>query len=64
MSAARIGFSLVYTKYQEKIIKSIYQYIYMLIVIVILGFVWQIAKLIVPDFFTWIGYGPLKDFTF
>ncbi|MCF7835196.1 hypothetical protein K9M48_04070 [Candidatus Gracilibacteria bacterium] len=35
-----------------------------LIGIVLTGFIWQGAKLIRPDFFMHIGYGPLNDFFF
>ncbi len=37
---------------------------YLLMSIVLLGFVWQWAKLIWPEFFMNIWYGPLNDFFF
>lgn len=64
ISAARVGYSLAYEKYQEKFIKFLRNFIYLLIMIVTFWFLRQCAKLIIPDFFTWIGYGPLKDFIF
>jgi len=38
--------------------------IYTLVAIVMFGFFRQFAKLFFPDFFTWIGYGPLDDFAY
>lgn len=35
-----------------------------LVIILVLGRIWQGAKLIFPDFFTSFGYGPLDDFHF
>jgi len=45
-------------------IKSIRSIWYALIWIIIAGFIWQWAKLIWPDFFMHIWYGPLNDFFF
>lgn len=44
--------------------KFLRRLVYGLVIVVIAGFVRQIAKLIIPQFFHRIGYGPLKDFTF
>lgn len=35
-----------------------------ILVVVVAGFVWQGLKLILPDWFLQIGYGPLNDFHF
>lgn len=64
ITAARIGYSLAYTKSKEHFIKFLRRCLYMLVIIVIIWFLRQIAKLIMPEFFTKIGYGPLKDFIF
>ena len=51
-------------KYEIWNVKFLSSIKYRLIWIVIVGFVWQGAKLIRPDFFMHIGYGPLNDFFF
>ena len=35
-----------------------------IIVILLVWWLWQIAKNIWPDFFSWFGYGPLGDYVF
>ncbi len=63
-TAAYIGYTLAYAKNKERFTMFLRQCVYILVIIVIIGFVRQLTKLILPDFFHWIGYWPLKDFTF
>ncbi len=64
IAAARVGYSLAYAKNKEKFIKFLRQCMYGLIIVVIVWFLRQLMKLIIPEFFHRIGYGPLKDFAF
>lgn len=64
ITAARVGYSLAYEKNQEKFMKFLRGFISLLVIIVVAGFLRQIAKLIVPGLFKRIGYGPLSDFKF
>ncbi len=48
----------------DKIKKFITFFVWTLVSIVSLGFLWQWAKLLFPNFFLEIGYGPLNDFQF
>lgn len=61
LSASAVGF------FYQKTFKhlKVFQWIAGgLMMIVILGFLWQGAKLLYPDFFFSLGYGPLDDFQF
>jgi len=65
LSASFIGFVKKEIRNLESGIgKSLKIVWYRLMGIVIAGFVWQWAKLIWPDFFMQIWYGPLNDFFF
>ncbi len=64
MSAIYIWCTLAYKNNKEYLIKFLHRLLYGLVIVVIIGFVWQIAKLIIPEIFHQIGYGPLRDFSF
>lgn len=64
ITAIYIGFSLAYEKNKERFMKFLHFFLYTLIIIMLFGFLRQWAKLIIPEFFHQIGYGPLKDFVF
>lgn len=42
--------------------KDISRIQYLLMFIVLFGFLWQILKIFMPDFFMWLWYGKLDDF--
>lgn len=64
ISAACIGYFLAYEKSQEKLIRFLRMFFSTIIMIVIVWFLRQLTKLMIPEFFHRIGYGPLKDFVF
>lgn len=57
-----IGFFLA--KKEKKLTPMFKRVQWSLVIILLLGRIWQGAKLIFPDFFTSFGYGPLDDFHF
>lgn len=63
-SAGFVWYDLAYNKKHTSLEKFLNYALYTLVIIVIIGFFWQFAKLIFPNFFTWIGYGPLDDFAY
>lgn len=63
-TAAYAGYALAYTKNKEKFMNFLRRFIYGLIIVVIVWFLRQLTKLIIPEFFHRLGYGPLKDFAF
>lgn len=48
----------------EKIKKFINFFVRTLVSVVTIWYIWQWAKLIFPEFFFWLWYGPLNDFFF
>lgn len=55
--------SFIWFVWYKKLNKDDFLYfLYFILWIVIFGFIWQIAKIIYPDFFLNIGYGALNDF--
>lgn len=71
LSATFLGHGLVQqwtkkevSKQDDKIKKFITFFAWTLVGVVIFWFLWQWAKLIFPNFFFEIGYGPLNDFQF
>ncbi len=48
----------------DSLTKFLRAFVYWLVIVVILWFLWQFAKLILPEFFAWIGYWPLDNFRF
>lgn len=48
----------------EKVYGFLRFFVWTLVSVVVIWFFWQWAKLIFPDFFFWLGYGPLNDFFF
>lgn len=60
LSASFIGF-IGYKKLDKK---DFLYLLYFIVWIVFVGFVRQLAKIIYPDFFLNIGYGPLDDFLY
>lgn len=64
ITAIRVGYSLALEKNKERFTKFLKRCISLLVIVVIAGFLRQIMKLILPEIFTKIGYGPLKDFVF
>jgi len=63
-SAVFVGYNLAHNQKHTLLEKFLNYALYTLVIIVTVGFLWQFAKLVFPDFFTWIGYGPLNDFSF
>lgn len=64
LSSSLIGFLLAKYKQSPSLQKFLRYVVYGSIFIVVAWFLWQFAKTQFPDFFTWIGYGPLDDFRF
>ena len=49
---------------ESKLLKYIDFFVWTLVLIVFAGYIRQAAKLLFPNFFLSIGYGPLNDFAF
>ncbi len=65
LTASFIGYLLTNKKTKKENIKSFFDLVnWSLLAIVIIGFLWQLAKLLFPSFFLKIWYGPLNDFQF
>lgn len=60
LSATRLGFIMN----KEQISKLIRNIMRLLIWILGIGFLWQIAKFLIPDFFYWMWYWKFDDFYF
>ncbi|MDD3262422.1 MAG: hypothetical protein PHR61_01125 [Candidatus Absconditabacteria bacterium] len=61
---AKQGTKKIIIEQDDKLKKFLDFFVWTLVSIVAFGFVWQGAKILFPNFFFEIGYGPLNDFQF